>query len=142
MSIGSHGYNEHYLGVLGNERPEDKYLNKYVREKVCAACASNPEIWRDIGIELMGQESAAKLDVIKADNGDVMQRCSAMFTLWCQMQSKASWDQLIQALKDVKLFTLADEIDKLLLPCVEQKLAENQQKIKRHDEGICIETVN
>ena len=101
---------------LGNERPEDKYLNKFVRDKICAACANNPEKWRDVGIQLMGQENAAKLDVIKTDKSDVTQRCSAMLSLWRQRQPKANWDQLIRALQRVDLETLADEINKLLKP--------------------------
>ena len=107
--------------LLGNECPEDKYLNKYVRDKICAACASNPEKWRDLGIVLTGQGNATKLDVIKANNGDVTQRCSEMLRLWRQTQPKANWDQLIRALKEVNLEALADEINKLLLPCVEQQ---------------------
>ena len=110
-------------------------MNKFVRDKICAACASNPELWRDLGIELMGQESADKLDVMKVDYGNVTERCSAMFVLWRQTQPKANWNQLIQALKEVKLNTLADEIDKMLLPCVEQQPTDNQPKMKRHIEG-------
>ena len=132
---GSHGYNEHYLHALGNECPQDKYLNKFVRDKICAACANNRELWRDLGIELMGQESADKLDLIKVYYGNVIERCSAMLVLWRQTQPKANWNQLIQALKEVKLDTLANEIDKMLLPCVEQQPTDNQPKIKQHDEG-------
>ena len=138
MYNGSHGYNEHYLHVLGNKCPEDKYLNKFVRDKICAACASNPELWRDLGIELMGQESADKLDVMKVDYGNVTERCSAMFVLWRQTQPKANWNQLIQALKNVKLDTLADEIDKMLLPCVGSQLTDNQPNIERHDKGTLL----
>ena len=140
LHMGSHGYNEHYLDVLGNECPEDKYLNKFVRDKICAACANNPDLWRDLGIELMGQKSADKLDAMKVDYGNVTERCSAMFVLWRQTQPKANWNQLIRVLKDVKLVTLANEIDKMLLPCVEQQLTDNQPKMEQHDEGII--TVN
>ena len=126
-------YSEHYLDILGNERPQYEYLIKFVRDKVCAACANNPEKWRDLGIELIGQQ---KVDIIKANNGDVTQRCSVMLSLWLEIKSKASWNQLIQALKDVELETLADEVHKLLLPCVEQELIDNQPKIEQHDEGM------
>ena len=33
-----------------DECPDDKYLNKYVRERVCAAGTNK---WRDLGIVLM-----------------------------------------------------------------------------------------
>ena len=99
--------------------------------KVCAACANNPEIWRDLGIELMGQEGVAKLDEIKANNnGNVTKCCSAMFSLWLQMQPKANWNQLMEALKEVELITLADEIKKLLMPSMEQQHTEHMQSLQ------------
>ena len=117
------------MGVrtTGNECPEDKYLNKFVRDKVCAACANNPELWRDLGIELMGQESAHILDVIRVNYSDVTRCCSEMFTLWRQRQPKANWNQLLRALLQIKLNTLADELDKLLLPSKEEEQQQRQQ---------------
>ena len=110
------------FSYIADECPEDKYLNKFVREKVCAACVNNPEIWRDLGIELMGQEGATKLDVIKVNNNrNVTQCCSAMLSLWCERQPKANWNQLIMALKEIKLYALADEINELLIPSVQQQ---------------------
>ena len=37
---------------------DDKYLNKYVRGKVCAAGTNK---WRDLGIILMGQDDVPSL---------------------------------------------------------------------------------
>ena len=126
--------------LLANECPEDMYLNKYVRGKVCGACANSPDIWRDLGIQLMGQQSAAKLDEIKVDKGgNVRLCCSAMFDLWRQKQPKANWSQLIIALKDIELDTLADDIEKLLLPSVEQQHNEhvqNDQNMQHLDIGV------
>ena len=121
--------------MLGDECPKDKYLNKFVREKVCAACAYNPDIWRDLGIVLMGQSGVPGLDIIKANNKEVMQRCSAMFNLWYQRQPKANWNQLIRALKEVKLVSLAAEIETLLLPSVKQQEQEDKN-IQQLDKGI------
>ena len=120
--------------MIGDDCPEDKYLNRFVREKVCAACAYNPDIWRDLGIVLMGQNSVPGLDVIKANNKDVMQCCSAMFNLWRQRQPKANWNQLIKALKEIKLDSLAGEIETLLLPSIKQQkqVVQNMQHL---DEG-------
>ena len=90
----------------------------------------------------MGQESVATLDTIKADNiGNIRLCCSAMFNLWRQKQSKASWSQLIRALKEVQLNALADEIEKLLSPSVEEQHIEHVQNMQQSDKGmycICI----
>ena len=126
--------------LLADECPEDKYLNKYVRGKVCGACASSPDIWRDLGIELMGQQSVTTLDEIKVNKGgNVTLCCSAMFDLWRQRQPKANWSQLISALKEIKLEALADDIEKLLLPSVEQQHNEhvqNDQNMQHLDIGV------
>ena len=100
-----------------NDCPDDKHLNKYVRRKVCAAGANK---WRDLGIVLMGQDAVADLDVIRINHpNDVEERCSRMFTKWRQRTPKASWKQLIEALKEVNLTQLASELEELLIPSVE-----------------------
>ena len=100
-----------------NDCPDDKHLNKYVRGKVCAAGTNK---WRDLGIVLMGQDAVIDLDTIRVDYPyNVTECCSRMFTEWRQRTSKASWKQLIEALKEVKLTQLASELEKLLIPSVE-----------------------
>ena len=69
----------------------------------------------------MGQEKATKLDTIQVNNRSVTQCCSAMFRLWCQTQPKANWNQLIAALKEVDLGTLAGKLDNLLIPSDKQE---------------------
>ena len=94
----------------------------------------SPEIWRDLGIELMGQGAATKLDVIKLNNNEnVIKCCSAMFNLWRQRQPKANWNQLIGALEEIKLYALADKIKKLLIPSAEhaQLYTDGQLQIKQ-----------
>ena len=123
--------------MLGNECPEDKYLNKFVRDEVCAACVGNPDKWKDLGIVLMGQESVPRLKIIKVDNSkNVMQCCSEMFNLWYERQPKANWNQLIRALKEVKLHTLATKIETLLLPSVKQQYNGNQLQTKKDVEQV------
>ena len=95
-----------------------------------AACAHNPDIWRDLGIELLGQNGIAGLDVIKANNTDsVTKCCSEMLTLWRQRQTEASWNQLIDALVQVKLNRVAEEIRKGLKAPTEHedKMADTMQ---------------
>ena len=97
--------------------PDDEYLNKYVREKVCAA---GTDKWRDLGIVLMGQDAVPTLDVISADHiNNVEKCCSRMFIKWHQRTPKASWKQLIGALKEVELTQLASKLEELLIPSVE-----------------------
>ena len=96
-----------------NNRPDDKHLNKYVRGKVCAA---GTDKWRDLGIVLMGQDDVYVLDIIKANSNDNVTCCTRMFTEWRQRTPKASWKQLIEALKEVKLIQLASELEELLIP--------------------------
>jgi len=87
-----------------------------------AACAHHPDVWRDLGIELLGQDGISQLDVIKVNNGnDVTKCCSEMLTLWRQRQPSASWNQLIEALKQVELNKICTGIEKLLLPSGEQQ---------------------
>ena len=115
--------------LLVEDRPDISYLNSHVRSHVCGACAFSSEIWKDLGIELMGQDSVADLDIISANNrGDVVGGCSAMFSLWLQRQPKANWQQLIDALIKVKLNVVAAEIKKSLIPPVSSEQQHSSQQ--------------
>ena len=124
--------------------PEDKYFNRYVREKVCAV---GPNKWRDLGIALMGQDSVAGLDVIRTNYpNDVEECCSRMLTKWRQKMPSANWKDLIKALKEVELIQLASEVEKLLIPsadsCVEEgsRMLQQQQLRKQFSlQGISIQ---
>ena len=116
----------------------DEYLNKYVRGKVCAAGANK---WRDLGIVLMGQDAVTDLDVIKINHpNDVEECCSRMFIKWRQRTPKASWKQLIEALKEVKLTQLASELEELLIPSQELEgiTIVNVLVSVLHGLGVCI----
>ena len=54
------------------------------------------------------------LDVIKANNTDVTKCCSVMLSLWLQQKTEASWNQLIEALIQVKLNRVVKVIEKSL----------------------------
>ena len=80
-------------------------------------CANNAQTWKDLGVELLGEGSNDTLNIIKNDNSDVRDRCSAMFQLWLDRQPTASWRQLVQALEQLKLNYLAKQIElKLTTP--------------------------
>lgn len=62
-------------------------------------------------------ESEAALGTIAANcRSDVISCCSSLFTLWLQRKPDASWGQLIDALRNIKLHSLAAEIEKKLEP--------------------------
>ena len=75
------------------------------------------------------------LDIIKANSTDNVECCSRMFTEWRQRTPKASWKQLIEALKEVKLTQLASELEELLMPSVEcHKHAEQESKVSQQQQ--------
>ena len=107
-------------GCPADECPKDQYLNRHVVPEVAAACAYQPDVWRTLGIELLGEDGVTQLDVIKANNSDVTKCSSVMLTLWRQQKIDASWNQLIEALKRLKLNRFAAEIEKGLESPMEQ----------------------
>lgn len=130
-----------------NDSPDDKFFNKYVREKVCAAGTNK---WRDLGIVLMGQDAVAALGVIRTNYpNDVEECCSRMFTKWRQRTPNASWKHLIEGLREVSLTQLASELEKLLIPtegyCVEQGseiVRQHQLEKQLESEGIYLAVWN
>lgn len=107
--------NLHLTAVDG--RPEEKFLNRHVRQQLCAKSA---HMWKDLGVELLGSGNSVTLDVIKNSNSDATECCSAMFQLWLDRQPAASWRQLIKALKQLQLNHLANEVEsKLTIPVLE-----------------------
>ena len=92
----------------GYDRPALKLLNKHVRKDVSTK-------WYDLGLELLEQEDEKKLNEIKSNNpSDVGECCKEMFQLWLRKSTNATWNQLIQALKEVDLNNLAAKIEGML----------------------------
>jgi len=116
-----------------NDKPDIKYLNSHVRPQVCGAC-HNPEVWRDLGIELLGQEADASLNTISTNSRNVIQCCSSMFSLWLERQPEASWKQLVEALMNVNLNALGVKIKNLLTP----KQQADSQKISSDLQGTLL----
>ena len=109
--------------------PDDKYLSKYVKEKVCGAGK-----WRELGMELMGQDAVSALNVISINYPtDVEKCCLAMFTKWKERTPKANWNQLLNALNEIQLVQLASELEGLLISSVsdcEQKVEKRRLHLK------------
>ena len=72
-------------------------------------------IWHDLGIELLDPD-VEELDTIEAGSSDLNKCCTKMFQLWLKKQPTASWNQLIEALKQpsINLGALASEIEQML----------------------------
>lgn len=100
--------------TIVEDRPEMKYLNRYVRDPLAAASVNGPDRWYDVGLALMGQESKNQLDILKINKRNVYGYCEGMFDLWLQRDTKASWDKLIKTLRKNGLNDLADDLIKRL----------------------------
>ena len=75
-----------------------------------------------MGIELLEPEDLPALDEIQKNYPtDVGMCCTKMLQLWLERQLDATWEQLIQALKEVEMNELAKNI--------EQELSVNKGKL-------------
>ena len=120
---------DHHEFLLAEDRPKIRYLNSHVRSHICSACDLNPGIWKDLGMELMGQDSMADINTISANNrGDVVGCCSSIFSLWLQRQPEANWKHLIDALIKIKLNLLAEEIKRSLIKSEQQQTSLDRLK--------------
>lgn len=67
-------------------------------------------------MELLEPEDEGKLNEIRInhpqDNGEC---CKQMFEMWLKKYPHATWNQLIQALREIKLNQLASKIDDMLI---------------------------
>ena len=106
-----------------DDKPIEKYLNKYVRPELCKACDLNPLAWKDLGTVLM-PNAAAELSIISHNHRDsIVNRCSSMLQLWLERQPDASWNQLIKALEEINQNNLAAQIEGMLKPSVDPAAA-------------------
>ena len=91
-------------------RPLMRDLNKHVIPLVATR-------WFDLGLELLETEHERELDIIETNyENNATKCCRKMFSKWLEIKSdSASWDQLIQAVKNIKLINVASDIEQLLL---------------------------
>ena len=103
--------------ITGNKRPTLKVLNKLVKKSATYK-------WYDLGIELLEPEDIHALDEIQKNYPrDVGMCCTKMLQLWLERQpADASWEQLLQALKEVEMNDLASTIEQELLSVNKGKL--------------------
>ena len=76
-----------------------------------------------MGIELLEPGDLPALDKIQINYPrDVGMCCTKMLQLWLERQPDATWEQLIQALKEVKMNELASTIEQELSSVSKGKL--------------------
>ena len=87
-----------------------KDLNKHVILLVATR-------WYDLGLELLETKHERELEIIETNHSnDAAKCCRKMFSKWLESQcDSASWDQLIQAVKNIELNNVANDIEQLLL---------------------------
>ena len=72
-----------------------------------------------MGRELLGEEGESELNTIAANSHDnVIKCCTGVFSLWLERQPEASWRQLISALTNVNLVSLAKNVENLLMSSI------------------------
>ena len=97
-----------YLDLL--TRPSMKDLNRHMIPLVATR-------WYDLGLELLETKHERELDTIEKDSKveGAKTCCRKMFSKWLETQSdNASWDQLIQAIKNIELNNVASDIEQFL----------------------------
>ena len=94
----------------GHHQPSLKYLTGYERSLLDSK-------WRELGIELLDSNDVGELDTIKTMHQSVCNKCIEMFDLWLKKQPTASWNQLIEALRQpgIKFGILANKIEQMLV---------------------------
>ena len=81
--------------------------------------------WYNIGLNLLNEEDAHKLNLIKINcKENTSECCREVLKLWLRKQPKANWDQLIGALKSdsVGLDYVASKIEGKLIDSADGKV--------------------
>ena len=91
-------------------------MNKHVRGHLVAACESNSQAWKDLGAELIPDGDEAVRAIAASKSQDLTACCAAMLDKWLDKDPNASWRQLIEALNEIGLNSLAADIKKKLQP--------------------------
>lgn len=95
---------------IGCDRPSKKFLYRHVISAIARK-------WYIVGLELLETTDETLLDNIRDQPSLDMEKCEKMLQLWLDKQPKASWNQLIAALKvdHVGLQTKSKEIEQMLI---------------------------
>ena len=97
-----------------DEKPKVKHLNRHVRDYLVAACERNSQAWKDLRVELIPDGDEAVRAIAANNSNDLTACCASVFDRWLEKDPNASWRQLIEALNEIGLTSLATEIKKKL----------------------------
>lgn len=99
--------------ISGYQRPTIQHLTEHVLPLVAVK-------WHDLGLELMDAcvEDERLLLEIKKNYRSSNECCRGMFKLWLDVQAGASWNQLVQALREpsLGLNELSIKVEEMLQP--------------------------
>ena len=97
---------------IGHHYPTPKQLRNILKPDTSGLAVR----WHDLGTELLTNDTIGTLDVIKADHpNDVSACCNKMFVKWLELQPSATWSQLIAALSNIGMKTVAESVIECLL---------------------------
>ena len=103
-------YHNSAVILKGSDKPKIKEINNYgIRDGVATD-------WHNLGVQLIPDHLQRQLGIIRADNpGDAKECCTIMFEYWLQVDTTASWNKLIEALRKINNLQLIDDICKSVL---------------------------
>ena len=103
-------YHNSVIILEGSDKPKIiEIYNHGIRDGVANA-------WHDLGVQLIPDRLQTYLGIIRTNNPDDAQKCcSRMFEYWLQVDTTASWNKLIEALRKINKHQLADDICKNVL---------------------------
>ena len=103
------GYVILFTPFKGQDYPTIKQLDNFLKPESSGVAAR----WYDLGIQLLDdKDGPGMLDTMKAD--DVNDCCNKMLAKWLQMKPDATWNQLVTALKNIGMKSVAEDLDKQL----------------------------
>ena len=99
-----------YIIFIGSDRPTIQEINNYgIRNDVATD-------WDDLGVQLLPNDLQGQLNIIRCNNPTDAIRCTTlMFQYWLQVDTTASWNKLIEALRKINKIHLADTICRKVL---------------------------
>ena len=100
------------LCIIDHHYPTPKQLRNILKPDTSGLAAR----WYDLGQELLSDDTVGVLDVIRADHpNDTSACCNKMFVKWLELQPSATWSELIVALSDIGMKTVAENVIKCLI---------------------------
>ena len=74
------------------------------------------DYWLEVGLELLDESYERKLDIIKANHpNDVEKCCHKMLQCWLQVDVEANWNKLIYSLEAIGRFSTAERVKQDIL---------------------------